>query len=361
MVCLHCGKEVATGLQPCPHCGSRVSLPYAVSPATLGAPAALAELEEARYAGLWRRVAAFAVDSLLLGVVGELLGIAFSNVFATLGQSGRLIGFLIAGAYVIPSHRRWGQTLGKRLLGIRVRSLDGGPVSIWASSSRYLALAIPWFLNGVFFTAPRWPGVLMIVIGVILGSVLFIGIFGNGYLLVFNRPSRRLIHDWVAGTVVMRATPQALALPAEGMRATPVHLAIVGLIPVLICAVLGWVALRVHVTKAQIAQMQLAQAALNRLPGVLQATLTDQQNVTATGRARVISVRLWMKDPGVSQRRSIQRLAIATIFRQYPSSQAADRVAVVFVSGFDIGIASLWRQTGEVYPVTEWQRLLDAK
>jgi uncharacterized RDD family membrane protein YckC len=95
---------------------------------------------------------------------------------------------------------------------LRVQRLEGGPLSVSVATLRYGALAIPWFLNGMFFTAPHWPWALLIAVGVILRSVLFVGILGNLYLLIFNRPSRRLLHDWVAGTVVVRASIERAAL-----------------------------------------------------------------------------------------------------------------------------------------------------
>src|SRR5690348_14117245 len=73
-------------------------------------------------AGFWRRLAAFVVDALILGVPAMLLGFAMFDWAASLGQAGRLIGFVVALLYfgLLNSRLGGGQTLGKRLLGIRV-------------------------------------------------------------------------------------------------------------------------------------------------------------------------------------------------------------------------------------------------
>jgi len=331
--------------------------PYAVSPAALQQTSP-ADVPKSPYGGFWRRVGAFAIDGFILAVVGQALGVAFGASFSSLGQSGRWIGLFVAALYVIPAHHFWGQTLGKRALDLRVQRLEGGPLSVAAASVRYLALAVPWFLNGLFFSAPQWPSVLLIAVGVILGSVLFVGILGNLYLLIFNRPSRRLLHDWVAGTVVVRASTARAAVPAAGARATPLHLAIVGAIPVVVFALLGAIALRVPVTPLQMTQLQRAQAALTRSPGILQGSLVDQQNFGANGRTHVIAAQLWVAEGDAAKHRTLQRQAAATILEQYPNSRTADRIAIVCRWGFDIGIASSWRSDGEVHSVAEWQGLL---
>ncbi len=357
MDCPKCGAQTAPSDRVCQQCSGELAGRYAVSPAARDqtTPAPPIELP---YAGFWRRVGAFALDCLLLGLLGQALGVAFGERFATLGQSGRWIGVAIAALYVIPAHHLWGQTLGKRALGLRVQGLDGGPVSLSRASVRYLALAVPWFLNDLYFSAPHWPWMLLIAAGVVLGSVLFVGILGNLYLLIFNRPSRRLIHDWVAGTVVVRAAAEREPLSLEEVKVKPIHVATVGLIPVAILALLGWIALRVQVSAGQVARLQRVQEALSRLPGILQGGLVDQQNFGPKGRTHVIAVQLWVSDHDETRRGALLRQAVATIFREYPESRAADDVAVVCRWGFDIGIASLSRSSGEVHSVADWQRML---
>jgi uncharacterized RDD family membrane protein YckC len=357
MHCAKCGMEAAPSARVCQHCGTELSGRYAVSPAAPDqmTPSNSVELP---YAGFWRRVAAFAIDGILLGTVGQALGVALGARLATLGQGGRWIGFVIAAIYVIPAHHFWGQTVGKRVMGLRVQRLDGAPLCLSTASIRYLALAVPWFLNGVFFTASQWPWALLVAVGVVLGSVLLIGILGNLYLLTLNRPSRRLIHDWLAGTIVVRAAPERLALPSEGIKAAPVHVVIVGFIPAAILAILGWIALRAHVTPRQIAQLQTAQEAVNRLPGLLQGSLVDQENFGTGGRTHLISVQLWVTDQDETKRRILKRQAVGTILRLYPDSRAVDGIAVVSRWGFDIGIATLWRSDNESHSVVEWQGML---
>jgi len=95
--------------------------------------AATLKPQEAGFSGVRRREGPFAVDGLVLGVIGQLLSLVFLQSFTTLGQAGRLIGLAIARGYVVPAHALWGQTLGKLLLGIRVQRIDGEPLTMNAS------------------------------------------------------------------------------------------------------------------------------------------------------------------------------------------------------------------------------------
>ena len=49
--------------------------------------------------GFWRRVVAFFVDTLILGVVGLALGLFLESFFVQMGAWGRLVGFSIALIY----------------------------------------------------------------------------------------------------------------------------------------------------------------------------------------------------------------------------------------------------------------------
>lgn len=329
------------------------------APPAPAAPDGASKPDSLPSAGFWRRVGAFMLDVLVLGVIGQLLGLLFAHQFMMLGQSGRLIGFAIAAIYFIPAHHLWGQTLGKRLLKIRVQALNGGPVSVGAASVRYVALGVPWFANGVFFAAPNWPNVLSIAAGVVFASILLIGILGNTYFLLFNRPSRRLIHDLIAGTVVVNAGSDRVAVVPDDARLAPVHWVIVGLIPVAIFAILGWVYLSSQISPTQMAELQSTQAALNRLPGVTGAQLLDQHNRQAGHTYHVISVRLWVSDSNAVADPTLMRQAVAEILQKYPSSQATDGIAMQVSRGFDIGIASLWRRTSEFHSITDWQRKVE--
>ena len=100
------------------------------------------------YAGFWRRLAAFLVDAvviLLLAGLAAALTVFLSNAVPQHPQglwenvaAGAVILLVLTGAnaciammlaYFPVLEGRFGRTLGKKLLGLRVRSEDGLPAS----------------------------------------------------------------------------------------------------------------------------------------------------------------------------------------------------------------------------------------
>lgn len=85
---------------------------------------------------LGRRIVAALLDILLLGMVFVLLGIitggahsGSSSASVTLGAGGTVVFFVIVGTYYFGCESTTGQTIGKRLVGIRVKNDDGTPAS----------------------------------------------------------------------------------------------------------------------------------------------------------------------------------------------------------------------------------------
>src|SRR4051812_31819978 len=105
-------------------------------------------------AGFWRRLGAFCLDCLLLAAIGLAVGFFLTDEFVRLGPWGRLLGFSVALTYfgTLNSVLMGGQTLGKRLLKIKVVAKSGTPLSVPKSLLRFLPLGAPWFLNGAQFS-----------------------------------------------------------------------------------------------------------------------------------------------------------------------------------------------------------------
>ncbi|HUG38332.1 MAG TPA: RDD family protein [Candidatus Limnocylindrales bacterium] len=147
------------------------AVPAVSSPAPVVAPPA----------SFWSRAAALVIDYaavhgarvafrvLARAVLGE--GVESTRVFgATAGAFPALFG----SAYAILAHFFWGQTLGKAIMGIRVRTREGGPLSLGTAVLRQIGFAI---------------------------SVLTAGL---GFLFAAVRRDRRALHDLVARTSVVR-------------------------------------------------------------------------------------------------------------------------------------------------------------
>src|SRR5476649_1025783 len=159
------------------------------------------------FAGFWRRAVAFLVDGLILGLIGYGLGLVLFDTFVAMGPWGRVVGFGVAMAYFVAqeSGRGGGQSLGKRLLRIRVVDAQGRVLSPARSVARFTVFGVPYFLNG----AELPMGVMTFAGGVPAALVVLGGLLALTYLLVFNRRTRQSLHDLAVGAFVVRVRADA--------------------------------------------------------------------------------------------------------------------------------------------------------
>lgn len=160
-----------------------------IEPSTSLPPAAATFTDTYYRAGFWLRLIAFTIDAVILGVFSLVL-LIFGALLTTPGGELNDLDFamngslsllslwcsatIIAGAaYFTILHSEHGQTIGKSLLRLEVRTPDGEAVS-------YSQALLRWLAYGV--------------------SALF---FGLGFLWVALNPGKRGWHDLLANTVVV--------------------------------------------------------------------------------------------------------------------------------------------------------------
>jgi uncharacterized RDD family membrane protein YckC len=181
-----------------------------------------------RYAGFWSRLGSLLLDALIMLPLGALAlwADAQYRLFQVYYLLPETLCGLFFGVYLV---RRFGGTPGKLIMGIRIRKLDGAPVGYREAFLRYLpnailglftsiALLFPLFhmtdaeylslgfmgrARRIAELAPSWYKPLEIATSVWTWSELIV--------LLTNR-KRRALHDFIAGTVVVHASPA----PAPG-------------------------------------------------------------------------------------------------------------------------------------------------
>ena len=134
------------------------------------APAAVSGVK----AGFWIRVVAFILDSIIVGVVNGIIAAILNS--STTGRSGlqTLLG-IIYFTYFWSANSPWpGQTVGDKLLNLRVIRTDGTDLTIAQALIRYVGLFI---------------SIIVIFIGVIW--------------VAFD-PNKQGWHDKIAGTYVVK-------------------------------------------------------------------------------------------------------------------------------------------------------------
>ena len=293
------------------------------------------------WAGFWSRLGAFIVDGVVLGVVGYLIGFTLFDRLAALGSFGRLIGLVLAVTYfgVLGSGLGNGQTLGKRLFKLQVLGLDGRPLSLARACGRALVLVLPSILNGLFIAAD--PSVLTAVLGVLDITIIFGVGLTQIYLYLFNRPGRRVLHDLIFGSAVVRAGMRPVAAPLTSARRI-IATSILGLVFALSTGLSVWaLAAQPKLFPALTKPMQ----AVQRLADVMSAGVLDNTSQFYSGgqttvtRTLVINARMrtWPAD----QHRAAARIARVVLanYRFAPGQ----RLQINLQYGFELGIASGWR------------------
>jgi uncharacterized RDD family membrane protein YckC len=151
-------------------------------------PISTSTVEEPR-AGFWLRFVAFSIDCVVLSVFSLLLflsgfasvtvGARWSDLPPDASRSFSLLSLwltavlIAAAAYFTILHSEYGQTIGKSLLGLEVRTKHGDLLSYSHALLRYLAYGV---------------------------SVAF---FGLGFLSAALTSGKRAWHDFLAGSIVI--------------------------------------------------------------------------------------------------------------------------------------------------------------
>lgn len=161
-----------------------------------------------RISGFWRRIIAFVVDGIILTTFAKGLSSLFGSIFAQRDVSGLLVGFGVFILYfgVLNSFIGDGQTMGKRLLQIRVVNVRGRTISFTRAVLRAGIL-------GSFFLLAAIPS-LVVYENMMLISSLVAMIIGTGiiYFYVFNRTTRQSLHDLISGSFVVDEDAEDVAV-----------------------------------------------------------------------------------------------------------------------------------------------------
>jgi uncharacterized RDD family membrane protein YckC len=261
----------------------------------------------------------------------------FFDIFVRLGPWGRGFGFAVALAYFVPQESVGGQSIGKRLLGIRVVDAHGGSLGHARSTVRFAILGVPYFLNGAALPA----SVTTFAGGVPLAMVVIGGLLGLAWLLVFDRRTRQSLHDLAVGAFVVRAREGAGdGQDARGpARAWGGHRVIAGAL-----VVLGGASplLSAHLSRPpRVAGLGALQRRLEAQPELRSVGVSASVHgaVGAERRELVIEGRV-TNPPGDNVPLSTRLAGIA--LASYPDAGLLDVIEVRLAHGYDIGIASHW-------------------
>ncbi|HSL47261.1 MAG TPA: RDD family protein [Anaerolineales bacterium] len=288
-------------------------------------------------AGFWRRFFAWLIDSLLLGVIGQVIAVVFSSFFFSIGPYGRPIGLLFIIPYfgILNSKIGGGQTIGKRLLKIAVRNKNNEPIELGRSLIRISLLALPALFNG-------WP--IPILQNYVMVWFLSLLVFGLGgaifYTMIFNRKARQGIHDLLLGTYVVH-------LPGKPIEFFPTTARIHWIVTSLWIGIVAISTLAmVFVAPSIISKIPLASAKslydiLQEDPRFFTVGVNDQTFYSSNGNtSRSLNITVWYKGKiSENEREKVVNSIVKTVLDNEKNINDYDGIKVNITSAYDIGIA----------------------
>lgn len=322
-------------------------------------PDAVAAAAPSGLAPVWRRIAAFVIDMLLLAVVGLIAGSVLHAQFAAMGLWGLMVGFVIAVTYfgLTQSRLRDGQSVGMLLMHIRVVQRSGQAPGVPAAFLLAGIVCLAYFLNGTWISVPAQHQWLSIALAVVVFSLLL----SVPYLVLFNRRTRQSLHDLAIGAYVVRAGTALPELPQA--RLWRGHLAVIAVV-VLLC---GGVAIAVsgkffpgQATGEAVASVLALQQKLAAVPGVERVGVQMQSMRGTDGQhARYFVVR-GVIDQATPDPAAIARRLTQTVLDNNAEAAHQDALIVTLFWGYDIGIARSWQATQFAETPEKWRELLAA-
>lgn len=153
------------------------------------------------YAGFGRRFLAYVVDCFIVGIISSTLGMASGSEGSDRSALVSLFGFLLSAAYFVFFWvKQEGQTVGKRLLALKVIREDGGAIDVTTGITRYIG----YLVSGAVFLL--------------------------GYVWVAFDHRKQGWHDKIARTFVVKTSDKPVSKVLVGCLAGCLVVAAVGII-----------------------------------------------------------------------------------------------------------------------------------
>ncbi|PKN94782.1 MAG: hypothetical protein CVU44_02955 [Chloroflexi bacterium HGW-Chloroflexi-6] len=288
--------------------------------------------------GFWRRFFAWVVDVLILGIIGQIIGVVFSSFLFSVGPYGRPIGLLFTIPYfgIMNSQIGGGQTFGKRLMKIAVRNKDNKPIELWRSIIRISLLAIPSLFNQ--WSIPIFQNPFMV-------WFLSLIIFGLGgaifYTMVFNRKARQGIHDLILGTYVVHLPEKPIESFPTTSRihwiVTSVWIGIVAIGTLVMALITPSI-----VSKTPLAPVMSLYNILQDDPRFFTVGVNDHTFYGSSGKtSHSLIITVWYKGKlPESDRKEVIESIVKTVLENAENIDNYDGIQVKITSAYDIGIAS---------------------
>lgn len=304
----------------------------------------------------WKRLLAFFVDSLILGFFGGFLGSLFAEQFYGFGYWGRLIGFTIWVLYfgLFNSEIFKGQTLGKKLLKIKVVNQKGEYLSPNRSFLRAVIFFIPGIFNGIEF-----PLYLINSFAFYLSSVIFAMVGGCiAYLFLFNLPTRQSLHDLAVHSYVINSNCEQTDFNENQTK--NLHYIIMGVIAI-IAVTAPLVIYKIFASPINTVE-DFSKIIKHDLDVDVIGANVNYRFSLDKGGISSLNILVRNRDLQNNYKNKILILYIVkTAMEKYPKSKKFNEISVTLTKNYDIWIASKQPYFRVIYPPNEWMKYLKGK
>jgi uncharacterized RDD family membrane protein YckC len=307
-------------------------------------------------ASFWRRLFAWMVDVIILGITGLLIGSIFGSFFMKIGPYGRLVGLILVIYYFGVNNSKFGggQTLGKKLLKIAVVDKDSQFIGLGRSIARILIIYLPVLFNG-------WQ--IQISQNIVFSWLLATIIFGLGaailYTMVFNSKTRQGIHDLLLGTYVVHLTGK----PVDSYpTASRIHWKVSGIL-------VGVVAVGTLIASL-VAPSLISKTPLTELSSLYDILQADQRFFSVgvqdktiyasnAGTSHVLIITVWNKgDLEEEESKAIAYDIAKTVLENATNLDRYNGMQITVTTAYDLGIASGNRSMWYAYTTADWRKLI---
>jgi uncharacterized RDD family membrane protein YckC len=304
-------------------------------------------------AKFWTRVWALLIDSLVLGVIGFLLGLTVQDFLVSIGNYGLLFGLVITAIYqtICNSKIGKGQTLGKRAMNIQVVDINGDTIDVSKSFLRALILCFPFFTANL--TIPGFTDIsfVNIIKTIVLASI----VIGVVVIYIFNKQTRQSLHDLLVGTYV--ATTDRNEEPAILPTMTKMPFYVFGGLVTLLFGVAVFTA----TWKAPEIKNGLSiYSKVSDIDGVLKASVMGNTRYTNGSKSLSYEVNLWVQNlPNEElENDKVVREVVRTILDNANRIDTFDVISISMTREFNIGIASKKSTTRISQTPQKWREIL---
>ena len=166
-------------------------------------------MQENRYNTLWPRIMASIIDGIVLYPIGLILGFVYKSGLPFTVLTAYVLETFTVLAYSIYLHGCYGQTIGKWIMKVQVLSFDETRLSMRQAVLRdsigiafniaLLAFAISPILSGISPESSEFnhhiPEVLFNAVFIVVALEI---------ATMLTNEKRRSLHDYIAGSVVVR-------------------------------------------------------------------------------------------------------------------------------------------------------------